>query len=201
MTAQPLAILTALSLALALSGCTVFPDREPPRVMDLALSDVAAATTSGYDRSLRVDTPLATEPFDSSRILTKPSPNEYQMYGKVRWRDTAPVLVRELVIGALRQEGRFDGVISETSPAASDLTLTSDLYGFHSETRDGKVRVKITLYGQIMDNRSRTTLCTRNFEVSEPAVAGDIDAVVGAFGAAGEDLRRQVRHWLDDCLS
>lgn len=200
MTAQPLAILTALGLALALPGCTVFPDREPPRVMDLALSDVAAATTSGYSRSLRVDTPLATEPFDSSRILTKPSPDEYQMYGKVRWRDTAPVLVRELIIGALRQEGRFDGVISETSPAASDLTLTSDLYGFHSESRDGKVRVKITLYGQIMDNRSRTTLCTRNFEVSEPAVAGDIDAVVGAFGAAGEDLRRQVRHWLADCL-
>ncbi|MGB1951637.1 MAG: ABC-type transport auxiliary lipoprotein family protein [Marinobacter sp.] len=200
MTAQPFAILTALGLALALSGCTVFPDREPPRVMDLALSDVTAATTSGYSRSLRVDTPLATEPFDSSRILTKPSPNEYQMYGKVRWRDTAPVLVRELIIGALRQEGRFDGVISETSPAASDLTLTSDLYGFHSESRDGKVRVKITLYGQIMDNRSRTTLCTRNFEVSEPAVAGDIDAVVGAFGAAGDDLRRQVRNWLDDCL-
>ncbi len=200
MTAQPLAILAALGLALALSGCTVFPDREPPRVMDLALSDVAAATTSGYGRSLRVDTPLATEPFDSSRILTKPSPNEYQMYGKVRWRDTAPVLVRELIIGALRQERRFDGVISETSPAASDLTLTSDLYGFHSETRDGQVSVKITLYGQIIDNRSRTTLCTRNFEVSELAIAGDIDAVVGAFGAAGEELRRQVRNWLESCL-
>lgn len=200
MTGQPLPILAALGLALAVSGCTVFPGGEPPRVMDLALADVAEAITPGYGRSLRVDTPLATEPFDSSRILTKPSPDEYQMYGKVRWRDTAPVLVRELIIGSLRQEGRFDAVINESSPTASDLTFTSDLYGFHSETRDGQVSVTITLYGQIMDNRSRTTLCTRNFEVSEPAVAGDIDAVVTAFGAAGEDLRRQVRNWLDNCL-
>lgn len=191
----------AFALAAALTGCTVFPDRDPPRVMDIPLPAVAEAMAPAYGKTLRVDTPQATEPFDSSRILSKPTASEYRMYGKVRWRDTAPVLVRELMIGILRQDGRFEGVINETSPGASDLTLTSDLSGFHSEARDGGTTVEITLYSQLMDNRSRQTLCTENFRISVPAPGGDIDDVVATFAQAGDQLSQEMRRWLSNCLN
>lgn len=193
-------LVTAVGLTTVLSGCTVFPDRDPPRVMDIPFPKMTESAAPAFGKSLRVDTPQATEPFDSSRILNKPSPNEYQMYGKVRWRDTAPVLVRELIIATLRQEGRFSAVINETSPSASELTLTSDLYGFHSESHSGRTSVNVVLYGQIMDNRSRTTICTEDFQVSIEAAASDIDAVATAFADAGDELGAEVRDWLGNCL-
>lgn len=194
---SPLAILTLLA---SLAGCTVFPNGEPPRVMDIAVAEQPPARTPGFGKTLRVDTPHATEPFDSSRILTKPSPREFQVYGGVRWRDTAPVVVREVLIASLRDEGRFDGVTNESSPTASDLTLSTDLYGFHSETFGDQPRVVITLYGQLMDNRTRETLCTGNFAITRTVSARDVDAVVDAFGRGGEQLGQELRAWLSSCL-
>ncbi|MGM0769907.1 MAG: ABC-type transport auxiliary lipoprotein family protein [Pseudomonadota bacterium] len=190
----------ALALITSLAGCTVFPDGDPPRVMDIPLPEPPAAQTSPVGKTLRVDTPQATEPFDSSRILTKPTSREYQVYANVRWRDTAPVLMREVMIGTLRQDGRFDGVVNETSPTASDLTLASELSGFHSETFGDQPRIIITLYSQLLDNRSRKTLCTGSFQITTKSTDADIETVVRHFGEGSEELSRQLRNWLDDCL-
>lgn len=192
---------TALAITAALAGCTVFPDYEPPRVMDIPTPAVPQHDTHpAFDTTLRIDTPQATEPFDSSRILTKPAPHEYQIYGGVRWRDTAPVLLRELMIGTFRQEGRLQGVVNETSPTGSDVTLVSDLYGFHSETGKNGVQVIVSLYTQLMDNRTRQTVCTGNFRITADATGPGIDQVVEAFGRGGEKLGQQLRDWLSDCL-
>lgn len=193
-------LLSAWCLAILLAGCTVFPEPNPPRLMDLPIPDIAARDGATLDKVLRVDTPLATKPFDGSRILVKPAPREFQAYGGVRWRDTAPVMVRELLIGALRQGGRFDGVISETSPAGSDLTLTSDLHGFHSEQSGDGQQVVVGLYAQLMDNRSRQTLCNRNFLVRTPAENGNIGTVVAAFDEVGAALVEEMQGWLEECL-
>lgn len=182
-------------------GCTVFPDHEPPRVMDIPAPGLPGSdSASPLDKTVRIDTPQATEPFDSSRILTKPAPHEYQIYGDVRWRDTAPVLVREMLIGALRQDGRFQGVVNETSPTGSDVTLISDLYGFHSQPGDSGIQVIVSLYAQLMDNRSRTTVCTNDFRVTTDAGGTDIDQVVKAFGRGSEELSQQMLGWLSNCL-
>ncbi|MCG2581909.1 MAG: ABC-type transport auxiliary lipoprotein family protein [Marinobacter sp.] len=196
--AVPLAAIAMMGMA---PGCTVFPDHEPPRVMDIPTPGLSGQDdASPLDKTLRIDTPQATEPFDSSRILTKPAPHEYQIYGDVRWRDTAPVLVREMLIGALRQDGRFQGVVNETSPTGSDVTLISDLYGFHSQPGDTGVQVIVSLYAQLMDNRSRTTVCTKNFRVTTDAGGTDIDQVVKAFGHGSKELSQQLLGWLSECL-
>lgn len=190
-----------LLLAAGLTGCTVFPDREPPRVMDIPIAEVPKESGPAFGKSVRVDTPQATEPLDSSRILAKATPSEFQVYGQVRWRDTAPVLVRELMIGTLRRDGRFSSVVNETSPTASDLTLASDLYGFHSELFGDQTRVTIAMYSQVMDNRSRETVCQENFDITVPAADDDIEAIVASFKEAGNDLSQQMRDWLGQCLN
>lgn len=201
MTARLVVIMTAIGMIGMTTGCTVFPDHEPPRVMDIPATGLSAQDSAPtLDKTLRIDTPQATEPFDSSRILTKPAPHEYQIYGGVRWRDTAPVLLREMMIASMRQDGRFQGVVNETSPTGSDVTLISDLYGFHSESGSNGVQVLVSLYAQLMDNRSRTTLCTRNFRITTDASGADIDQVVKAFGRGSEELSQQLLGWLSGCL-
>lgn len=201
MTARMVVTMAAIAMIGMTAGCTVFPDHEPPRVMDIPTPEFSGQDgKSTLDETLRIDTPQATEPFDSSRILNKPTPHEYQIYGGVRWRDTAPVLLREMLIGALRQDGRFQGVVNETSPTGSDVTLISDLYGFHSESGENGVQVFVSLYAQLMDNRSRTTLCTRNFRITTDARGGNIDQVVAAFGQGSAELSQQLLDWLSECL-
>lgn len=195
-----LVCLIATMSALGLGGCTVFPDHEPPRVMGIPVTPVVEADAPAYREILRVDTPQATEPFDSSQILTKPTPREYQVFGGVRWRDTAPVIMREFLIKTLRQEGRFEGVINETSPTGSDLTLTSDLYSFHNRAYGDEPGVSIALYSQLIDNRSRKTLCEGNFQIHTPTTGDDIDNVISTFADASNELSRQVRRWLENCM-
>lgn len=190
-----------LGLSVLMAGCTLLPDREAPRVMDLPVPQLENRAGAALGLTMQVDTPHATEPFGSSRILARPEPLEYKVYGGVRWRDTGPTLVRELMIGVLRQSGRFDAVINETSPAGSDLTLVSDLYGFHREPAGRGYQAVIRLYAQLLDNRSRETLCSRDFRIAAPAFSDTVEDVAMAFSAGGEALANLLLPWLEACIT
>jgi len=187
-----------LSAALA-SGCTVFPNPEPPRVMDLALVQPIPVVEQTVQASLRVDTPYASEPFNGSLILAKPTPQEFRAYEGTRWRDTAPVVVRDTLVSSLRQSGAYTNVITDTNPAQAELTLVTELSGFHSETPDTGPQVVIELHLQMIHNRSRANLCTRTVRIVEPAAGTSVDQIVKAFGTAVTQLAARVIDWSTTC--
>lgn len=198
MTLRSIRNLTLLLGAAVASGCTVFPNPEPPRVMDLAVQTVPAAEQR-VQASLRVDTPYASEPFNGSLILAKPTPQEFRAYEGTRWRDTAPVVVRDTLVSSLRQSGAYTNVITDTNPAQAELTLVTELSAFHSETPESGPQVVIELHLQMIHNRSRASLCTRTERVVEPASGTSVDQIVEAFGTAGSDLAARVIEWATRC--
>ena len=147
-----------------------------------------------------MDTPLASEPVNGTRILTKPTPHEFQMYGNARWRDSAPVLVRDYLIDILRQSQGFANVVTDTSAASTDLTLISELSAFQAEKNEGKTRVVIELHAEVLDNRTRKSLCVRNSRLTEPAASSELDEVVGAFGNTASRLAEETLLWVHRCL-
>ncbi|SFR38682.1 cholesterol transport system auxiliary component [Marinobacter gudaonensis] len=192
------AIVITLGIATA-AGCTVFPNPEPPRVMDLAWSNTERAPASGIPFVLRVDTPYASEPFNSTRILAKPSDWEFQSYPDVRWRDTVPMMLRDAMIVSLRRHAGFADVIAETSPAEANLTLVSELSAFHAEEPGGYPRVNLRLHAQVIDAGSRQSLCRQTFTVEQDAEGPAIEQVVQAFGDAGQSLTARMIDWLSGC--
>lgn len=193
-----LAAVLAPSLA-ALAGCSIYPSLEPPRVMDFAAEVQVPKSGRTHPLSLRVDTPYASDPLGSNRILAKPTPLEFQIYKEVRWRDTAPVVVRDHLVHSFRQAETFTSVITDTNPADADWTLVSELTAFHTETDSEGVQAMIELHGQLVDNRSRETLCASSFEVREEAADTTIERVVEAFGEAGATLSAQMVTWAGEC--
>ncbi|WP_372996058.1 ABC-type transport auxiliary lipoprotein family protein [Marinobacter sp.] len=185
-------------IALA-AGCTVFPNPEPPRFMEMAMPEVPRQSAQRIPASLRVDTPLASEPLNGSLILAKPSPREFRAYEGVRWRDTVPVVVRDALVGAIRQSDLYTGVITDTNPARADLTLATELSGFHAESPESGPEVVIEVHLQMIHNRSRASLCNDTVRVVEPASGSSIDEIVDAFGAAGGDLAARVIEWARTC--
>lgn len=192
-------VAVALVAAGAITACTVFPTPEAPRVMDFPVSPDLEAHENRRSESLRVDTPVASEPYNSTRILAKPEPWEFQAYGGVRWRDTVPVLLRDMLVGAFRTSAGFENVVADTGPGNADLSLSTEVTAFHAASQGDRTRVTIALYGQLIDNRSQVTLCSENFVVSEPASDQTIDSVVQAFGKAGESLADDVIDWALKC--
>ena len=182
-----------------ITGCTVSPTLEAPRVMDFAapFSDIRADQTRPL--SLRVDTPYASDPLGTNRILAKPTPLEFEIYPAVRWRDTAPIIMRDLLAETLRDSQGFSSVISDTNPANADWTLVSELTAFHTEHKADDVEAVIELHGQLVDNQSRKTLCATSFKVQERSEGEAIEQVVEAFSRAGQELSESVVRWAGEC--
>jgi cholesterol transport system auxiliary component len=167
--------------------------------MDLAPVQAVPAAEQTVQASLRVDTPYASEPFNGSLILAKPTPREFRAYEGIRWRDTGPVVVRDTLVGSLRQSGAYANVITDTNPAQAELTLVTELSAFHSETPETGPEVVIELHLQMIHNRSKANLCTRTVRIVEPAAGTSVDQIVEAFGTAGSDLAARIIEWAAAC--
>ncbi|WP_148312708.1 ABC-type transport auxiliary lipoprotein family protein [Marinobacter similis] len=182
-----------------ITGCTVYPTLEAPRVMDFAAPSSAIRADQTRPLSLRVDTPYASDPLGTNRILAKPTPLEFQIYPSVRWRDAAPVVMRDLLVETFRHSQGFSSVISDTNPANADWTLVSELTAFHTEYQTEDIQAVIELHGQLVDNQSRKTLCATSFKVQERSESEAIEQVVEAFSRAGQELSESVVRWAGEC--
>lgn len=199
----------ALTALFTVSGCTLFPRPDTPRVMDFPVPEIphgSQANQSANLVTLRVDTPHASEPYNGTRILAKPEPWEFRVYGGVRWRDTVPTIMRDMLLGTLRKRGGYEGVISDTNPAHAEQTLVSELTAFHIERSApngtaGNYSAVIEIHAQLLDNHSRNSLCTRSFRVTEPTKTADleVEAAVRALAEAGRTLSFEISDWLQDC--
>ncbi|MFO8142974.1 MAG: ABC-type transport auxiliary lipoprotein family protein [Marinobacter sp.] len=196
-----IARLTILTAAITMTACTVFPTPEPPRVMELAPNADQIRFDQARQASLRVDTPLASDPLDSSRLLFKPSPYEFQALPDVRWRDSIPVVLRDHLIQAYRHSGAFTNVITDTSPASASHTLISELTAFHAENRSAGVVVVIELHTEVMSNRSRGTLCAHNHRVEVKANSIAVADLMTAFSEGARRVSERTSHWAFECLA
>lgn len=195
MTVMPMRSLATVTLALLFSACTLFPEQPAHRVFQLPGPDMKTANTATIDTALRVSTPHAASPIDSTRILVKPDAHEIRSYQGARWSNKVPVIFRDYLLESFRQDGQLATVVNDTSPARSDLTLAGDLTAFQAEYRDGQPVIRLQFNAHLIDERSRATVASRRFTVSETAGGEEIEQVVEAFGAASNVLARQVVNW------
>lgn len=186
--------------AFTISGCTVFPLPEPPRIMDLATDGDPTVLSKTHNASLRVETPLASAPFDGSRILIKPTPYEFQVIREARWRDTAPVMIRDHVINHVRTSQAFRNAIVDTSPANAELTLVSELTAFHVMHQNSELQVLIQLHTELVQNNQRESICVRNWSITEPVNDSGHESIVQGFSNAANRLGHDLTRWMTGCM-
>jgi cholesterol transport system auxiliary component len=120
---RPGRILT-LALLVLVGACASLTKKEPfttysPR----SAPQPAAAGASRVDWQLAIDTPLASDTLDTSRMLVMPSPGAIETYKGGRWSDTAPLVLRTLLIQAFQDSGRIVGVGAVASGLHGDFVL------------------------------------------------------------------------------
>ncbi|MGM0570095.1 ABC-type transport auxiliary lipoprotein family protein [Marinobacter sp.] len=198
-----------IALALSLTACSValFPEKQPQRQFTLPYhfeADAASGQAPDSLPVLKVERPQATGLFGGKRIVLETRPNELAAYGAVRWVSDAPELLRNHLVRALRSDKRLGTVVSDTSGAGSQITLSSSLEEFQEDRTGDPRQVRLYLQAQLVENGSRTALATREFRITIPmngeASTGSVETSVAAFGRAADRLSAELTDWVAETL-
>lgn len=200
-TARKGALAVTTALTLLISGCSValLPEKHALRIFTLPYAYTASEAPDTNEVSapvLKIVRPQANGILNGKRIVIETAPNELAAYGEVQWMTDGPALLRDHLIRALRSDPRLGTVVSDTSAAGSDITLTSDLQAFQ-ESRTGQTpTIHLYLQAQLVENGSRRTLATQDFEVKVPIEGDGIEHVIEGFGKAADQLSSELADWI-----
>ena len=186
-----------LALALVLGACSSLTGkREPFTVYSPRYTPPAdAAKASPVQWQLTIDTPLASDALDTSRMLVMPSPGALETYKGGRWADTMPLMLRALLIQAFQDSGRIEGIGATASGLHADFSLAVDLHDFETQYRDGAPHAVIRLNAKLTDLSVNRVRAARMFEADVPAAGGQAADAAAAFQGALDQMLAQMVAW------
>lgn len=197
----PRLALTVLALT-SLGGCAALSslDASSKTLTSYELTVPPASGRGGSGPTLSVERPAATGAVDSERIAIRPGPLTVAYLPDGQWIDPAPDLVRNMLVLALAETGRFALVTGEMGGPLPQLALYGDLDAFEAvvgstPSGDRSVQVVVRLRLALVRDADRSLVATRLFE-RRAAAAGDGTAqVVAAFDAAMTALLPEAASW------
>lgn len=182
---------------LSLASCSLLPETESLRIFTLPMhSGSSAAHDVELPVQLRVRSLQANRMLASSRIVVLPEGNEVSAYRGVRWTEASPVLLRDRLLEAFKDDGRLQAVYSEENRLQADVELSGVLNAFQSEYIEGQVHIRIQADLLLTDAGGRRLIAQRRFDVREQSSHKGIEEVVASFGRAGDVLSQQVVDWV-----
>ena len=183
-----------LLLAL-LAACSILPKAESPSIYRLPATPLVHAQGEAMHGSLRINTPQAGRMIDSARIVVLPQGDVVSVYQGARWSDNGPVLFRNRLVDAFRDDGRVSALSNDDAALQADISLSGNLAAFQSEYRNGQPIVVIRYDAQLVRTNGMRIIAGRSFEVTEPVNGKAVPEVVAAFGRADDALALQVVEW------
>lgn len=194
MSPSPRLLALAATLSLA-SACSILPKNEPVDIYRLPVHQAAGSATPA-SWSLRLNKPLASEALAGPRIAVIPQGDVISTYKGARWSDPVPMLVRNRLLDGFQRDGRVQRLSADDANLQADYELGGELQAFQSEYRaKDQVEVVIRYDARLVQGRSQRILASKRFEVRQPLADQQVPSAVAGFGAASDQLARQVIDW------
>ncbi|HEY6984479.1 MAG TPA: ABC-type transport auxiliary lipoprotein family protein [Rhodanobacteraceae bacterium] len=185
-----------LAIAFLLAACASLTKQEPFTVYAPRYSaPPATAPGAAVPWQLAIDTPMASDALDTTRMLVMPTPGVLETYKGARWSDTAPRLLRGLLLQAFQDSGRITGVGAVTSGLHADFGLTTDLYDFETQYRDGSAHATIRLNARLTDFSANRIAAAHSFQADAPVSGAQPGEAAAAFEQALATLLPQIVDW------
>ena len=177
-------------------GCASLTSREPFTTYSPRYT-AAPATSNGprVDWQLTIETPLAGDALDTTRMLVMPSPGALETYKAGRWADSVPLLLRALLLEAFQTSNRITGVGAVASGLHGDYLLAIDLYDFETQYRDGSPHAVIRLNARLVDESLNRVAAARTFEADAPVAGTTAADAAAAFEQALNRLLPDIVGW------
>ncbi|MEO7432030.1 MAG: ABC-type transport auxiliary lipoprotein family protein [Dokdonella sp.] len=169
--------------------------RTPFTVYAPQVAPLTASTEPPVDWQLVIETPLASDTLDSARIAVMPTPGVLEVFPAARWRDSAPAMLRGLIVLGFETSHRIVGVGSSASGLRGDYSLAIELHDFQLEIRDGSAHAAVRLQARLLDYTTNRVLATRAFAQEAPAAGTDAASAFVAFQASLNALIPELVDW------
>lgn len=173
----------------------------PPDALQMyALNPAAPAAAPSGNKvgwALAIQKPDAPGNLDSERIALARSGTQLDYYANAAWSDHLPDLVQTALLAGFEASGRIDAVSRDDDGLHSDYQLSTDLRDFEARyaTANGVPNVAVTIIAHMSDTRSRKILANLSVNLTEPASANSVDAVVQALNTALAKAVNQIVQW------
>jgi cholesterol transport system auxiliary component len=130
---------------------------------------------------LLLDQPQAAAGYDSTRMVYQRQPQTLESYTQSAWVDTPARMLAPLLLHALQNDTGLRAVLLAPSPARADLRLQTSVLRLEQDFLQQPSRVHFALQATLSDQRTRSVLGWKRFDVS--VNAGSNDAAGGAAAA------------------
>lgn len=187
--------------ALVLGGCAAITSindaTTPLQAYELRAPSEVPRVRGSLRRDLVVETPTAGGALDTDRILIRPDPFQAAYLPRVRWTDTAPVMLQNLMLRSFEDTNALRFVGRRPIGGTADYLLVSDLTDFQAELDpDGDtITTRVRLTTRLVRNADGTILGSRTIQTTAPAASTDPSAVVVGFNAATSAALRELTTW------
>lgn len=190
----------AAAAALALGACSILGgggERERGTIFAPAPRIQAAdAPWPRVDWQLSINPPIAARTVDTFRIVVRPVPGEFQVYGGASWARAPSDMVEDVILRTLEDSGRIDGVARRGSGVAPDYRLLLDLRRFEADyAGQAAPSATIELHAKLLRAREQGIVAARTFTIAERAADTRVASVAEAYTRALEALGRDVAGW------
>ena len=195
-----LVLIAGSSLALTACGSLDKLIGPPDAPQIYALRPTVPATQSSGAKvgwALVIQKPAAAGNLDSARIALARNSMQLDYYAKAAWPDRLPDLVQTALLAGFEASGRIDAVSRDEDALQSDYQLSTELRDFEARyaTPDGAPNVAVTIIAHMSDTKSRKILANFSVNLTEPASANSVDAVVQALNVALAKAVDQIVQW------
>ena len=114
-----------------------------------------------------------------------------------KWSDTPSSMIDRMLTSSLQNQHLFDTLVPSTSSASADLILESDLNAFyHRFHNDANSEGLIDITYRLIDPKTKTTLSSKRFIITEPSPSEDAKGGAIALQNATYTLSSQCLSWL-----
>jgi cholesterol transport system auxiliary component len=186
---QTVKSLTALGIALLLTGCgTALTGSKPAALDTVTLSAGESGSSARKSRvQILIAEPKALKIYDSQNIVVATSATGLEYLGGAQWADRLPSLVQGKLAEALQNAG-YSGIGLPGQGLAIDYQLVTEIRDFSVRT-DGGDRANVEIFVKLLNDRNGDVVSSRAFESSAAATSGNFpDALDAAFGQVSADI-------------
>jgi cholesterol transport system auxiliary component len=167
-------LVSAIALAIVLSSCGVFGQKEGEQPsfysLDAVQYEVATirepASTATRRPTIIINPTHAAAGYDNQHILYVRKPHQLEYYAHSEWIDTPARMLTPLIVAAIEQSGGYQAVVLTPSAAVGELRLDTEIVRLQYELDKQPSRVSFTLRAYIVDTKNRQVLGWREFDES-----------------------------------
>ncbi len=177
-------LLAATVLCAGCVGSALESKRVEPQVFKLTARETPNAGAA-LPQALAVGRPRAPVSLDTERVAVTGPASRFDYYSGIRWAEPAPLMLQQLLVQALADDGRFATVVAAPSRVPSEYLLEIELRQFEAVS-DGHAApvVHVEMQVTLVDAQRGTRLGSFPATASVAAESDSRAAVMAAFDAA-----------------